>query len=133
MDKTKSFGDTDSDGWVYGSSFEKIQEMIARTSTTGICSSTSLYRKRRWKRTMICVSKDIREELEARRENLTQTRRQVEEELRYKHTVADLINNYEKKRLVAQTAISDQTYNALSIVEDELSTEIDLLKRLKLV
>ena len=61
---SKSFGDTDAEGWVYGSSYERIDEMKASNNTLSVATTTTLFRKRRWKRTLTCVSKSFLEEIE---------------------------------------------------------------------
>jgi hypothetical protein len=99
VDKSKSFGNTDDEGWVYGPSFERIQENIKSLATSGSKSATWLFRKRRWYRNCKCVSKEIITEIESRINALHSARRDIELLLQVQQQYAGSVTKYELQRL----------------------------------
>ncbi len=56
VDLSQSFGKTDAEGWVYGSSFDSVNRSILKADTIPVPGNTALCRKRRWCRVMITRS-----------------------------------------------------------------------------
>lgn len=133
VDLSRSFGETDEDGWAYASSHEKISEMIKFVCTSGIPTTTSLARRRRWRRTLVCVSQEAKLGIQSRREQITVVRQRIEASLHEKQAHVDKIKEYEEKR----TTSHHQTYSLAfaSILRSELilKEQVAKLKKLKQV
>lgn len=132
IDTSKSFGETDAEGWVYGTSFEKILEMIASNTTTGICSSTSIFRRRCWRRKMVCTSEEIATSVEKRRTRLTASRQAVVEILTEKQSKVDSVKKYEAQRIVAHKKAYITSTHTVKYVETsvkEHSTKLKILRQ----
>ena len=50
------YGTTDRYGWTYGTTFERLLDSLKNRKASGICTTTSLVRRRRWIRTRKCLS-----------------------------------------------------------------------------
>ena len=91
------FGQPDPEGWYYGVSFDRLNEVM-RSRTAGPASATSLVRKRRWIRSIICRSPKINEALKERADFITLMRCNSEACQRDKEDTLKSVTEYEEKR-----------------------------------
>ena len=133
VDRSKSFGDTAEDGWVYGSSLERIQFMIKNLSTTGEKSTTSMFRRRRWCRSVRCVSKDIVNEIEAQIGDLQSARKTVEKKIRDMHAHAEEVSSFEQKRLQLHDRAYQSTVQRITTIDASLAELAEQLRKLRQV
>jgi hypothetical protein len=131
IDKSKSFGHTDEEGWVYGTSFEKIQQAIMNLSTTGVKSTTALFRKRRWYRNCKCVSKEIIAEIDSRISVLHSARKDTENIIRIQQQHADSVAKFEQQRTEAHTSTFKQCAGKIADTDTNLTELGEQLKKLR--
>lgn len=133
VDLSRSFGETDDEGWVYGATFERINEMIKSMNTTGTSTSSSLVRKRRWKRTMICVSEETIAAIKNRRDQIVEARRRIQMSLKEKQTNVDGVKEFETKRVDAHNQAYLTAYQSILNSQNSLKEQYTKLRRLKQV
>lgn len=127
------YGQPEADeGWYYGTSFDRLAEAMRTGKAHGITSKTSLVRKRRWIRSMICVSTDLSDLLHQRLITLGNIKRNIETMSRDKDIAVKTIKTYEENRTYVFTQslhlATKNTLTTLSLLKD-LGNKVKLLKQ----
>ena len=107
LDKSNAFGGHDSEGWYYGPSFDRLNEIIYQRTGAAMPSKTSVVRRRRWLRTMRCSAPEILEQIRQRIDKLVVFRKNLEFILREKEESLKSVQFYEENRAF----VFDQSLN----------------------
>lgn len=91
-------GLSDGDGWLYGISFDRLNEAIRSGTASGVAGKTHLVRKRRWTRSIRCVSTELLLQIRDKSERMTRMRSRIEKSLQEKEAVIADLKLYEAKR-----------------------------------
>ena len=100
VDRSKTYGESDADGWAYASTLERLIDSFKMNNTVGKKSSTSMVRRRRWIRTRSCLSSTIRDSIELRIQELLTIRGKIETSVRDKRLDLMKIKEFEQKRKI---------------------------------
>lgn len=92
------YGIPDAEGWLYGISFDRLNEAIRSGTASGAASKTNLVRKRRWTRSIRCVSEELLRQIRSKCERMARMRSRIEKSLQEKETVIAALRLYEAKR-----------------------------------
>jgi hypothetical protein len=129
---SNAFGQSDINGWYFAATFDRLNEMIENNCASGQPTKTSVVRKRRWIRNVICSSEDLRNKIYLRIKDIIAKRINIEAILRDKENVYKSIKFYEENRsFVFSQSLHLATQgilNTLSVLK-ELSTKLKMLKQ----
>lgn len=98
IDTSHSFGTTDSDGWAYETTFDRLIESIKACRSSGTNVTTSIVRRRRYIRMRTCVSEEATSKMRARTTALLAIRNKFDIALLEKKTDYALTMQYERER-----------------------------------
>lgn len=138
IDRSRSFGDVDDEGWAYGTSFESllasIENKCTGSSSAGI---KALVRRRRWVRTRGCISLKIYSSLQNRIKYLELTRCQIEAAVARQRENIVQIREFDAERhrvyeVSFQDAIEDAELigkNTKDYIEKLMKTKAYLIER----
>jgi hypothetical protein len=131
LDLSSRFGQPDNEGWFYASTFDRLGEMMKNATGTGIASKTSIVRRRRWVRSMICIADELNEAIKQRVDLILSIRRNIETTLKEKETAVRSVKFYEENRsfVFSQSLhlATQGTLNTLSLLK-ELASKLKNLK-----
>jgi hypothetical protein len=130
VDKSQQFGDCDGDGWMYGSSLEKITESVLTLNTLGDGGSHS-FRKRRWKRTAECVAQDVWEGIEARYIEIDMSRKRILDAVAAKWKYLEDIKEYEQTRSKTHSLAMLASFHSFEHTSLMVKDQLIQLRRLK--
>jgi hypothetical protein len=106
-------------------------ETIKTGVGTGVTTKTSMVRKRRWIRTVLCTSPEVLERINQRVEKIVQMRCNIEAALKNKEEVFKAVKFYEENRsfVFAQSLhlATQGTLNTLAVLK-ELGNKLKLFK-----
>mmetsp|Transcript_8422 Transcript_8422/g.12541 ORF Transcript_8422/g.12541 Transcript_8422/m.12541 type:complete len:796 (+) Transcript_8422:25-2412(+) len=108
IDTSHSFGPTDSEGWCYGVTFERLLAAIASNSTSAEDQSSCMVRRRRWIRERVCVSEEALAEHQEQVDYLLDARARMEEALRCRKEDFEMVSRYEAEREAAFAKASER-------------------------
>lgn len=132
LDMSNRYGQPDIEGWFYASTFDRLGEMLKSATGTGIASKTSLVRKRRWVRTMVCTAEDFSEAIRKRIDSIFTMRRNIELSLKEKEQAVSSVKFYEENRsfVFSQSLhlATQGTLNTLSLLKD-IGTKLKSMKQ----
>jgi len=132
IDTSPRFGQPDNDGWYYGVSFERLNDNIKHSTAAGTTNATSIVRKRRWIRNMLCTSAEVIENIKKRIEQIHQYRSNIEASLLDKENTHKALKFYEENRsfVFAQSLnlATHGTVNTLTFLR-ELINKLKVLKQ----
>lgn len=132
LDMSNRYGQPDIEGWFYASTFDRLSDMLKTGTGTGIASKTSLVRKRRWVRTMVCVAEEFCEAIHHRIDDILQMRRNIENTLKEKEVALRSVKFYEENRsfVFSQSLhlATQGTLNTLSLLKD-IGTKLKSMKQ----
>ena len=92
------FGTTNSDGWVYDTTFDRLIEKIMARKAIGVESSTDIVRRRRYIRARTCVTAEAKLDLQKKTAKLLGIRNKFVSALANKNTDFALTTQYERER-----------------------------------
>ena len=98
IDTSHSFGSTDSDGWAYETTFDRLVDSIRAGKAQGTNATTSIVRRRRFIRMRTCVTAEATAQMRARTTALLEIRNKFETALTEKKTNYALTMQYERER-----------------------------------
>jgi hypothetical protein len=98
VDHSGQFGATDSDGWVYDTTFDRLIEKILARKAIGVESSTDIVRRRRFIRARTCVTAEAKLSLQKKTAKLLAIRNKFVAALANKNTDFALTTQYERER-----------------------------------
>jgi hypothetical protein len=98
IDTSHSFGATDSDGWAYETTFDRLIDSIKSCKSSGTNVTTSIVRRRRYIRMRTCVTAEATAQLRARTAALLAIRNKFDIALLEKKTDYALTMQYERER-----------------------------------
>lgn len=135
IDLSIKYGQPDNEGWFYAASFDRLGEMLKAGTAQGTMAKTSMVRKRRWIRSILCTSTVVQEKIRQRIEQLQIMRSNIEAALRNKEAAFRAVKFYEENRsfVFAQSLhlATQGTLNTLSILK-ELMGKLKLFKLVSL-
>lgn len=135
MDTSSRFGQPDNDGWYYGVSFDRLNESLRNGNAAGTTNATSIVRKRRWARNMVCISPEVMDNMKKRIEEIQQYRCNIEIALQDKESAFKAITFYEENRsfVFAQSLnlATNGTVTTLSFLR-ELINKLKVIKQVSL-
>ncbi|RYG97943.1 hypothetical protein EON65_52095, partial [archaeon] len=124
------YGSPDHEGWYYSTSFDRLSDAMRNAQATGIASATSTVRKRRWIRSLQCVSNELAGKMKDRMDRIVQIRVRIEASLKNKEDCVKDMEKYEETRSkVFATSLQQATQNTLQ----SLGQLKDISSRLRLV
>lgn len=129
---SSKYGQPDIEGWFYASTFDRLNEMFKSASGTGVASKTSLVRKRRWVRTMVCVAEEFCDSIRHRIEDIFTMRKNIEFAMKEKEQAVRAVKFYEENRsfVFSQSLhlATQGTLNTLSLLKD-IGTKLKSMKQ----
>ena len=99
IDKRKSYGSCDENGWYYAPSVGKLEEDMSKGTASGSASTLSIIRRRRYTRSRICVSYTIRETINSQMKLLNDTHTMLESTLYCRQQECSAFKDYERARI----------------------------------
>lgn len=130
VDHSKRYGECDAEGFMYGSSNDKLLESIRNKQTVGTTSSTSLVRRRCYIRPKICTSEAAREEHKKSIESYAATKSKLELSMKDKRQEMNAIVSFESSRVSNyETAVSKSS----RLEELSIQTLHSIVQRLQLL
>lgn len=119
------------EGWIYHSRPEGLLEAIkaGRVSTTP--SATSVVRRRRWIRTIICTSAEIEKRITSRISDIESRRSNIEAMLECLNVIKDDVCNYENKRKQHYDLVHGDYQNSLSLSLAIMKLQAERLEKFK--
>lgn len=133
VDKSRNFGSPDSDGWVYGPTFDRISQNVISLTATGTASSLCLCRKRRWSRSMICSSASILQGVLHRVNHIKSERMKIQQFMIDKSSCVEQLKPFEDKRRTADQTAFHSILRPFSIIDNRLNSEMSTLNKMLLV
>jgi hypothetical protein len=131
---SNAFGQSDLHGWYFAPSLDKLNEMIENNCASGVSTKTSITRKRRWVRNVICAAEELKVNIRIRCKDIFAKRINIETVLRDKENVFRSIKFYEENRsfVFGQSLhlATQGILNTLSVLK-ELSSKLKLLKQVR--
>jgi len=130
IDKSRSFGTPDIDGWVYGPTFDRIAQNIISANASGVPTPLCLCRKRRWSRTMFSTSSIILQGIVARISHIKSERIKIQQFMKDKSEYVRQIEPFENKRRVDDKTAFHSILQPFSMIETKLSSEMSTLHKM---
>jgi len=98
VDKSKTFGEVDADGWAYGPTVDSLIEAFSNGMSKAEMTALSVVRRRHLTRSRICVSFAIRESIEDKMARLVELSASLQAELTGKNSGFLALKDYERDR-----------------------------------
>lgn len=132
IDSSSQYGNPDGEGWLYAATFDRLHEQMRNAAANGLSSATCMVRKRRWIRTITCISTDLATKIRDRAERVVQIRVNIEASLKDKEASLKEINAYETQRaaVFAQSlqVATQATLTSLGMLKD-ISNKLRVVKQ----
>eukprot|EP01039_Chlorochromonas_danica_P002815 gene2814-3069_t len=132
IDSSSQYGNPDGEGWLYAATFDRLHEQMRNAAATGLAAATCMVRKRRWIRTITCISTDLAIKIRDRAERVVQIRVNIEASLKNKEASLKEINVYETQRaaVFAQSlqVATQATLTSLGMLKD-ISNKLRVVKQ----
>lgn len=138
IDRSRSFGEVDEEGWAYGTSFESLLAAIENKCTGGSSAGIkALVRRRRYVRTRGCINLKLYTTLQTRIEYLESTRTLIERAVTLQRENVVKIREFDSERhkvyeVAFQDAIEDAELigkNTKDYIEKLMKTKAYLIER----
>lgn len=130
IDKSRSYGTPDAEGWVYGPTFDRIAQNVLSTTASGVPSSICLCRKRRWNRTMVCSSSSILQGVLDRARDIKIERVRTQQFMVDNSKYVELLEPFERKRKVDDKAAFQSILQPFATIESRLNVELSTLQKM---
>jgi hypothetical protein len=130
---TQAFGSTDSDGWVYGTSFDHVVRSILNAETKPVPAKIYLCRKRRWRRMMMSSSPALMTSIRDRIDQIVSERQRIQVCMTEKQQLVSELLEYEKKRVLNDKSTHISILAPIALIEQQFIQERDILLTLKQV
>jgi hypothetical protein len=131
VDGSSRFGTADADGWFYGATFDRLNEALRSSTASGAITKTSIVRKRRWVRTILCTSPELIHRICYRIDVIANMRKNIELSLHDREEKYKSVKFYEENRsfVFAQSLhlATQGTLNTLAVLK-ELGNKLKLFK-----
>lgn len=112
IDHSKRYGETDSQGYCYGSTNARVLDKIIGCCSTDAPTASSMIRRRCWVRTKMCVNDAAQEEWRRQLIGCTNTKHRLEANIQEKIAEWSYINEFENRRGYMYAVISQRCTNS---------------------